>query len=420
MVGANHRSSSLAVRDRLFVEDEAVSGFLARLRETGIAQALVLSTCDRVEVHAIGEDQETASCRIRGVMSDHAGLGLAELDAQLYVIWGEDAVRHVFMVTAALDSLIIGEPQILGQVKACHRMARDAGMSGSELEALMQAAYGTAKRVRSDTAIGQRPVSIAAAAAQVARDVHGDLGRAACLLVGAGDMGRMVAENLLAGGLDHLTVVHPTEARAQALARALDCNVASFEALSDCLEGADIVVTALGGRRHLLSADMVSAALRRRRRKPMFLVDAAVPGDIDPAVNRIDEAFLYDLGDLERVALEGRTSRESEAQGALGIVESEVDAYLGGRAERAAVSALSGLRGHFEAARRSALADSGGDAEKATRLLVSRLLHGPSRAMREMAAEGDTLEASERLLRRLFDPYGAPTGARPPGESEET
>ena len=416
MVGASHRSSSLAIRDRLFVEDEAVSGFLARLREVGIAQALVLSTCDRVEVQAIGE--ETASRRIRGVMSDHAGLEKADLDAQLYVFWGEEAVRHVFMVTAALDSLIIGEPQILGQVKACHRMARDAGMSGSELEALIQAAYGAAKRVRSDTAIGQRPVSIAAAAAQVARDVHGDLGRAACLLVGAGDMGRMVAENLLAGGLDHLTVAHPTEARAQAMARALDCNVASFEALR--LESADIVVTALGGRRHLLSADMVSAALRHRHRKPMFLVDAAVPGDIDPAVNRIDEAFLYDLGDLERVALEGRAGRESEAQGAMGIVELEVDAYLGGRAERAAVPALSGLRGHFEAARDSALADSGGDAEKATRLLVSRLLHGPSRAMREMAAEGDTLEESERLLRRLFGQDVADRGGRAPGESEET
>ena len=416
MVGANHRSSSLAIRDRLFVEDEAVSGFLDRLRQVGIAQALVLSTCDRVEVHAIGEDRETASRRIRGVMSDHAGLELAELDAQLYVIWGEDAVRHVFMVTAALDSLIIGEPQIQGQVKACHRMARDAGMSGSDLEALMQAAYGAAKRVRSDTAIGQRPVSIAAAAAQVARDVHGDLGRAACLLVGAGDMGRMVAENLLAGGLDHLTVVHPTEARAQAMARALDCNVASFEALR--LEDADIVVTALGGRRHVLSAEMVSRALRRRRRKPMFLVDAAVPGDIDPAVNRIDEAFLYDLGDLERVALEGRANRESEAQGAMGIVDREVDAYLGDRAERAAVPALSGLRGHFEDVRDSALADSGGDAEKATRLLVSRLLHGPSRAMREMAAEGDTLEESERLLRRLFGRDGG--GGRAPGESGET
>ena len=200
MVGANHRSSSLAVRDRLFVEDEAVSGFLARLRQVGIAQALVLSTCDRVEVQAIGEDRETASRRIRGVLSDHAGLKKADLDAQLYVFWGDDAVRHVFMVTAALDSMIIGEPQILGQVKACHRMARDAGMSGSDLEALMQAAYGAAKRVRSDTAIGQRPVSMAAAAVLVARDVHGDLGRAACLLVGAGDMGRMVAENLLAGG----------------------------------------------------------------------------------------------------------------------------------------------------------------------------------------------------------------------------
>ena len=233
-------------------------------------------------------------------------------------------------------------------------------------------------------------------------------------------MGRMVAENLLAGGLDHLSVAHPTEARAQALARALDCNVASFEALR--LEGADIVVTALGGRRPVISADMVVWALRRRRRKPMFLVDAAVPGDIDPAVNRIDEAFLYDLGDLERVAIEGRASRETEAQGARRIVESEVDAYLGDRAERTAVPALSGLRGHFEAVRDSALADADGDAEKATRLLVSRLLHGPSRAMREMAARGtmDTLEASERLLRRLFGHDGAATGDHTPGDSEET
>jgi glutamyl-tRNA reductase len=149
----------------------------------------------------------------------------------------------------------------------------------------------------------------------------------------------------------------------------------------------------------------------------VYLVDAAVPGDIDPAVNRIDEAFLYDLGDLERVALEGRASRESGAQGAVGIVDREVDAYLGGRAERAAVPALSGLHGHFEAVREGALADAGGDAEKATRLLVSRLLHGPSRVMREWAAEGEDLEATERLLRHLFGHDG---GGGPPGESGET
>ena len=417
MVGANHRSSSLAVRDRLFVEDEAVSGVLARLREEGITQALVLSTCDRVEVQAIGADREAVSRLIRDVLADHAGLKTADLDGQLYDFWGEDAVRHVFMVTAALDSMIIGESQILGQVKACHRMARDAGMSGSDLEALMQAAYGAAKRVRSDTTIGERPVSIAAAAVQVARDVHGDLGRPACLLIGAGDMGRMVAENLQAGGLVRLTVAHPTEARAQAMARNLDCNVATFETLSDRLEDADIVISALGGRRHVLSADMVSRALRRRRRKLMFLVDAAVPGDIDPAVNRIDEAFLYDLGDLERVALEGRASRLTEAQGAVLIVDREVDAYLGGRAERAAVPALSELHGHAEAVREGALADSGGDAEKATRLLVSRLLHGPSRVMRELAAEGEDLDEFERLLRRLFGRDGG--GGNPPGGNGE-
>ena len=301
---------------------------------------------------------------------------------------------------------MIGEPYVLGQVKASHRAARDAGMSGKELEAVLQAAYGAAKRVRTETAIGERPVSTAAAAVELARGVHGDLGRCGGLLVGTGDMGELVAEALLAGGLGHFVVVHPRAGRAEAMARTLNCHVAPFEDLARALADGDILVTALGARRSIVTAEMVKAALKSRRKRPVLLVDASIPGDIDTAVERLDGAFLYDLNDLEGVAMRGRASRENEAGAALDIIDDEVARFLRGRAARAAVPTLTALRRHFEAAREAAIADAAGDAEKATRLLINRLLHGPSEALREIAAlgsEGATdLRGAERALNRLF------------------
>jgi glutamyl-tRNA reductase len=209
-------------------------------------------------------------------------------------------------------------------------------------------------------------------------------------------------------------VIHPNDARADTLARQLECHAAAFVDLGDRLAESDIVVSSLGARRHTVAAAMVQDALRRRRRKPIFLIDAAVPGDIDPASDRVDGAFLYDLGDLERVAMEGRASRESAAALAQRILDAEVDAFMRARAERAAVPALVRLRQHFEAARAQALADAGGDAEKATRLLINRLLHDPSLALRELAtrtmaqgaaggsSDGVDLATAEKALRRLF------------------
>lgn len=386
VVGANHRSSSLSLRDRLFVEDAELPAFLARLRVAGIGDAMVLSTCDRVEVVAFHADREAACRVVMALMAERAGVDAAELAGQLYVHWDVEAVRHVFTVTASLDSQVLGEPQVLGQVKAGHRIAREAAMTGSGLEALLQAAYAAAKRVRSETAIGERPVSIAAAAVQLARDLHGDLGRCSGLLIGAGEMGELVAGELLAGGLGDLAVIHPTEARAQASARALNCHFAPYDNLVTRLAAADVVLAGLGRRQYVISADMVTAALRQRRRRPVFIVDAGIPGDVEPAVNRIDAAFLYDLNDLERVAMEGRSNREAEARAAWRIIDAEVAAFLHGRAERKAAPALTRLRAHFEEVRAGALADAGGDAERATRLLINRLLHGPSRALRALAA----------------------------------
>ena len=408
VVGVDHRTGALDLRDRLFIDDGAAPEFLRRLIEIGIAQAVVLSTCDRVEVVAVALDAD-ASDRIASVLAAQAGIETASLRDRLVVRRGADALRHLFAVAASLESQIVGEPQVLGQVKAAHRIARDAGAVGGELEAVLQAAYGAAKRVRTETAIGAGPVSIAAAARRVANDVHGDLDRCVGLLIGAGDMGELIVGEFMTAGLKDMTVVHPTAGRAAALAARLDCHTAVIDDLARLLPTADIVVTALGTRRHVLTAERVGLALQARKRRPVFLIDAAVPGDVEPAVNRLDGAFLYDLIDLERVATEGRQGRQAEADTAWRIVGDEVTALVRGHAERTAVPSLIALRRHFESARRQALAAAGGDAEEATRLLVNRLLHGPSEEMRAVAAASlaasDSAGEWEQLdmtIRRLF------------------
>lgn len=404
VVGANHRSSSMMLRDRLFVEDAAAPAFLHHLRDKGVDQAVVLSTCDRVEVQAVHPDPAAAVRAIVECLAAHAGLAPSDLEGQVYRHEGPAALRQIFAVTASLDSLMIGEPQVLGQMKDAHRLARDAGMVGTELEAILQAAYGAAKRVRSETAIGEGPVSIAAAAVQLARGVHGDLDRCRGLLIGGGDMGELVAQDLAVGGLAHLSATHPMDSRAEAVARALGCHQAPYTDLESLLAEADVVMTSLGTRKHVVTAEMMSQALKRRRRKPVFLIDTGIPGDVDPAVGKLDGAFLYDLNDLERVAMEGRAGREGQARDAWRILDEELTAFRRDRAERAAVPALVRLRSHAEAVREAALKDAGGDADKATRLLINRLLHDPSEAMRHAAGAGgpEEWQAMERLLVRLF------------------
>ena len=347
-----------------------------------------------------------SSTAMMAALAERANLHPETLAGELYTLVDQAAVRHCFAVTASLDSLVIGEPHVLGQVKACHRMARDAGVCGAELENLLAAAYGAAKRVRSETAVAERPVSIASAAVQFARDLHGDLAECEGLLLGAGDMGELVAESLLAAGLRRLVVAAPRQSRAEALAESLNCHFAAFEEMPQLLVDSDIVLTSVSSRHTVIAPDHIQVALRKRRRKPMFLVDAGIPGDIDPAVNRVDGAFLYDLTDLERVAMEGRATREAAAREAWSIIDAEVGLFVKGRAARAAVPAIVALRGHFEATREQILEEAQEDAERATRLLVNRLLHDPSEVMKEIASGGDATaaewEAAERLLRRLF------------------
>ena len=418
VVGFGHRLVSPALRDRLFIEDAELNGVLAELRGAGLTQAVVLSTCDRVEVQGAAADPPAFAQAVLRILGARGGMPAEELGRQAHYLVDREAVRHMFAVASALDSQVVGEPQVLGQVKEAHRRSRDAGLIGPELDLLLQAAYAAAKRVRSETALGERPVTLASAALQVARDVHGEFAGCAALLIGAGDMGELLVEHFRGAGLKRLTVTGPNAARNEALARHLDCHVAPFESLLPALEAADIVVTAAGTGRFIVTADVVREALRRRRRRAMLLVDLGVPADIDPAVEPLEAAFRYDLDDLERVAMSGRASRETAAADAWTIIDAELASFARERAGRTAAPAITALRRHFEAHRARVLIEAGGDAVRATELLINRLLHDPSEALRRLAAEAAADPAARRAAEALvYELFGI---ERDKGEESET
>lgn len=403
--GANHRSSSVDLRDRIFVSDAQAPAFLAEMVSQGVAQCQIMSTCDRVEIQAVVQSAPVAIAALQVALAQRAGQPLAAISGEFYALTGREALRHLFALAASLDSMIVGESQVLGQVKASHQLAGEAGTMGPELAAMLQAAYGAAKRIRTNTAIARGPVSLATCAVQVAKDIQGDLSRRACLLIGGGDMGALMLEHLSHAGLRHLVVGAATPTRAHAIARPYGCPVVAYEDLESALDSADIVIAAAGTGQNLVTAKMVEGALHRRRRRPIFFIDAAVPGDIERAVHDLDDAFRYDLDDLEAVAQEGRLAREAAAGEAWRLLDEDVAAFLRAQAARGAVPGVVRLRRHFEAARAEILArDAGLSAQEATRLLVNKLLHGPYQVLRTAASDSQGKGADmEGFIERLFD-----------------
>jgi glutamyl-tRNA reductase len=382
LIGVNRQSAGAALCERLFAGAIDPSGLLARLGSEpvsgSLAEAMVLATGERLEVAALADDPPAAIAVVIEALAGETETLSADIGAQSFHYLGAEAARHFFAVIAALDSQSRGEPQILGQIEEGHRRAAEAGVAGPGLAALLEAANGAAKRVRAETALAGQPVSIAASALLVARDVHGALDRRGALLIGLGEMGEFMAAELIEAGVGNLVVAHPTAARAEAAARRLGCHYRPWEELDDALASADIVVAARGTGAYTVTAAQVEAALKRRRREAIYFIDAAVPGDVDPAVAPIDGAYLYDLEDLERVALEGPTGGEAdravETATAWRILDEELAAFLRGQAEGDDSGPMEAERQRFEAARTEVLAENPGSVEDATRRLIERLL----------------------------------------------
>lgn len=402
-VGVTFRTAPGALRERLLVEEAAESDFYARLRAQGLAESVLLSTCDRVEVVGLAGDPELAAERSLALLAGQAGLPAADLAPLALRFSAADAVRHLFAIAAGLDSQVLGEPQVLGQVKDSQARARRLGAAGPQLEGLFAAAYQAAKRVRSQTALGQHPVSLTAAAVRVARTLHGDLGGGALLLIGLGEMGEILAHDFKDAGLGSVTVLHRHRARALAAAHRLGGQTRPWAELDEALADADIVIAAEGAGEVILTEALLRQAVKVRRFRPLLLLDTALPSDVAPSVDRLDAVFRYDLADLERLATEGKSTREGAAVVAWRVLGEELAAFQRARAERGAVPALVALRRHAEALRREVLADGRLDAAAATALLLKRLLHDPSEALRLAAATSPAEQAElEEALARLF------------------
>jgi glutamyl-tRNA reductase len=381
IIGANHRSSTMLLRDRLYISETALPAFYKRLREAGFDQAIILSTTDLTEIiiATSSTSLKDVSAEIVKLLSAHAGESRSEIESQTYTLSNQEAVRHLFAVASALDSLVVGDTQLLEHLRSAYRLARSNDMTGSYLDALISASQITAERILRETEIAQRPVSIAAAAVQVGRDLHGDLAEASCLLIGAGEMGEMLASSMRSAGLGNLIVTHPSAPRADTLGQHLNCHVGTMEDLAQLLTQADIVLTSMNTRRYILDAKILKTATKARRRKPIFVIDTGVPGDVDPAVEALEDVFLYSLDDLERVTREGRASRAEEAETAWAIIDEEAGKVdLGeSKPQPKQNGQTDDQTDHIEIMRQTALKEADGDAEKATRLLLDRLKDFP-------------------------------------------
>jgi glutamyl-tRNA reductase len=377
VIGANHRSSTMLLRDRLYIPENLLPSFYKRLGDVGFDQVIIISTTDLTEfIFALStESVKKTAAEVIKLLSAHAGESRDEIENQTYTLTGHEAVRHIFALASALDSLVIGDSQLMEQLRVAHRLARHNGITSNYLENLVRLSQKTVERILRETEIGQRPVSIAAAAVQVARDLHGNLARSSCLLIGSGEMGKMLASSMRSAGLVNLIVSHPSPMRSDTLGQHLNCHVGSIENLAQMLTQSDIVITSMNTRRYILDTKALTIAAKARKRKPILVIDTGVPGDVNPAVEVLEDIFLYTLDDLERVTRDGRASRAEEAKMAWSIVDAEAIKINSNSITKCGSqqNLTNDSLNDFENLRQVALKKANGDAEKATRLLLDLL-----------------------------------------------
>jgi len=415
VVGVSHRTAPLPVRESLAFPKDALAEALVRVKaEAGALEAMILSTCNRVELY--GREGETpAGDALQSFLHGYHGR-LPELPAScVYRLAGADAVRHAFRVAASLESMVIGEPQILGQVKEAYQAAEEAGTLGSALNALRNRSLAAAKRVRTETGIGRNAVSVSYVAVELARKIFGELKDKNVLLVGAGKMSELAAKHLVRSGGRATVLGGRTFEKAAELAAALGGKAAPLESLRDELARTDIVISGTGAPGIVIQeADVESARAARRGRhaRPLFLIDIAVPRDIDPAVRRMGGVFLYDLDDLKTVAEANLRERLKESAAAEALVEREVREFLDWQKAREVVPLLNELRRRAEEIRRHELekarrrigpltAEQDEAIEAATTAIVNKLLHSPTVHLKEAARDTDAPEQLS-LIRKLL------------------
>jgi len=413
LIGLNHKTAPLAVRERLFAGCEDAKTLLPEfLAIEGVAETLFLATCNRVEVIAVIEDNPETIDKLKTTLMKKGGLTDGEASC-LYIYRDDKAIKHLFRVTSSLDSLVMGETQILGQAKDAYRQALAQNATGVALNRLMHRAFRAAKRVRTETGIAANPVSVSFAAVELAKKIFGTLTGKKILIVGAGEMAELTGTHLVGNGAEEITVANRSQAQAAALAEKFHGRAVGLEALDDALAHADIVISSTGAPSYIITEDMLRQALRKRKNPLLFLIDIAVPRDIDPAAGEIENVYLYNIDNLQDIVDENVKMRRREALKAEKIVDEEVAQYSNWLKELEAVPTIVSLRTKAEKIVRTELEKAqgwmtgmeNGDREKIEALvqgIVNKILHAPVAVMKEESAEfsaQDIVAAARQLFR---------------------
>jgi len=412
LVGLNHRSAPVAVREQYAVAPSELSGLDEKLvRSSGIDEAALLSTCNRTEVLAVSRSPETALERLLVFLRHELGDGSAG-PSQVYELHDTDAVGHLFRVASSLDSMVLGEAQILGQVKQAYRGALEAGSLGPVLNRLFQSAFRAAKRVRSETGLGASSLSVGRIGVQLACELFESLAGKKVLLLGAGVMAESALRGLQEAGVERIVVVSRTLESAERLAGRFSGRPASLDSLADELSDASVVLSSVQVDRPLLGRAQLDVPMRARQGRPLLIVDLGVPRNVDPRVNELENVYLYDMDDLEGIVARGRAQRGAELQAALGILTQEQDRFEAWRTRLPLVPTIRELVRHanelarVEARRAStrpelAATVSPETLERLAEGIVAKLLHRPLEQLRKEAEWQGGLYYAD-AVRRLF------------------
>ncbi len=413
LVGINHRTAPIEVRERMNFQESRLAEALADLaRRDGILEGLILSTCNRVEVVTNSPDNVQAEPIIRQFLAECHHCDLTPYERYFYTYRQQDVVRHLFRVASSLDSMILGEPQILGQMKQAYAVARQIGALNGTLNAVVTQALAVARKVRRETAIGASAISISYAAVELAKKIFGSLEGKNVFLIGAGKMSELAANHLLRSGASSILVSNRTYERAVELAQAFHGTAIRFEELLDFIDKADIVISSTGAPHFVVRKEQAEKLLAARKNRPIFFIDIAVPRDIDPAVNELENAFVYDIDDLEQVVEANRKQREREAVWAEEIVRQEVQKMMRRLASNDVVPTIKALERRLEQIRQSEMERFGSrlgamtpDQREAVdallRGIVNKILHGPITELKSRAGEPEQ-GTLVQLIRKIF------------------
>ena len=417
ITGVSHKTAPVEVRERLAFREESLPAALADLRRRdGVAEAVILSTCNRVEITVTTEDNSDPQAIVDAFLTEQKAMDPGKIGPHLYRHEGKDAIHHLFRVAASLDSMVVGEPQILGQLKAAYSAAKDCGAVCGWLDGLITRTFSVAKRVRSETGIGQMAVSVSYAAVELARKIFGSLNNRTVMIAGAGKMSELAARHLRRSGCSHVFVTNRTHERAVEMAKLFQGTPVEYSRFTAMLPEVDILIASSGAPTYILHKDEMQRVISARRNKPMFLIDIAVPRNIEPSVNEIDNIFLYDIDDLQEVVNANLRERAKEADHAEAMVAEEVERMMARLKVAEVTPVIVGLQEQLEQIRAAEIEktrrkfgpftpEQEQAIEALTRGIINKIAHGPISELRNHAGrpEGAHVVAAIRKAFHLQD-----------------